>query len=73
LLNEPSAAAVAYGLYRTSTDLPNAEQPPRHVALVDFGSSALQIPILAFQERQIEGIHCYCYNFILKHCALKVL
>jgi molecular chaperone DnaK (HSP70) len=47
LLNEPSAAAVAYGLYRTSTDLPNADQPPRHVAFVDFGSSALQV---IFQE-----------------------
>lgn len=34
LLNEPSAAAVAYGLYRTSTDLPNAEQPVMSLSLI---------------------------------------
>lgn len=59
MLNEPSAAAVAYGLYRTSTDLPNAEQPPRHVAFVDFGSSALQVAISAFHKGKVkvENVH----------------
>lgn len=58
LLNEPSAAAVAYGLYRTSTDLPNAEQPPRHVAFVDFGSSALQVAISAFHKGKVKMLAC---------------
>lgn len=53
-MNEPSAAAVAYGLYRTSTDLPNADQPPRHVAFVDFGSSALQVAIAAFHKGKVK-------------------
>lgn len=54
LLNEPSSAAVAYGLYRTSTDLPNPDQPPRHVAFVDFGSSALQVAIAAFHKGKVK-------------------
>ncbi|EFX67876.1 hypothetical protein DAPPUDRAFT_229110 [Daphnia pulex] len=58
LLNEPTAAAVAYGLYRTSTDLPNADQPPRHVAFVDFGSSALQVAISAFHKGKVKMLAC---------------
>nr|QWA14828.1 heat shock cognate 70c [Diaphanosoma celebensis] len=54
LLNEPSAAAVAYGLYRTSTELPNPDQPPRHVAFVDFGHSALQVAIAAFHKGKVK-------------------
>ena len=57
-MNEPSAAAVAYGLYRTSTDLPNPDQPPRHVAFVDFGSSALQVAIAAFHKGKVK-VSCY--------------
>jgi hypothetical protein len=38
----------------TSTDLPNAEQPPRHVAFVDFGSSALQVAISAFHKGKVK-------------------
>ena len=53
-MNEPSSAAVAYGLYRTSTDLPNTDQPPRHVAFVDFGSSALQVAISAFHKGKVK-------------------
>jgi len=54
LLNEPSAAAVAYGLYRSSTDLPNPDQPPRHVAFVDFGYSALQVAVAAFHKGKVK-------------------
>ena len=54
LLNEPSAAAVVYGLYRSSTDLPNPQQPPRHVAFVDFGHSALQVAIAAFHKGNVK-------------------
>jgi len=54
LLNEPSAAAVAYGLYRSSTDLPNPDQPPRHVAFVDFGHSSLQVAIAAFHKGKVK-------------------
>lgn len=54
LMNEPSSAAVAYGLYRTSTDLPNTDQPPKHVAFVDFGSSALQVAISAFHKGKVK-------------------
>jgi len=54
LMNEPSSAAVAYGLYRSSTELPNPDQPPRHVAFVDFGSSALQVAISAFHKGKVK-------------------
>lgn len=54
LLNEPSAAAVAYGLYRSSGDLPNTDQPPKHVAFVDFGASALQVAIAAFHKGKVK-------------------
>lgn len=54
LLNEPSAAAVAYGLYRSSGDLPNPDQPAKHVAFVDFGSSALQVAIAAFHKGKVK-------------------
>lgn len=54
LLNEPSAAAVAYGLYRSGGDLPNADQPAKHVAFVDFGSSALQVAIAAFHKGKVK-------------------
>ena len=53
-MNEPSSAAVAYGLYRSSTELPNPDQPPRHVAFVDFGSSALQVAISAFHKGKVK-------------------
>ena len=47
---------MAYGLYRSSGDLPNADQPAKHVAFVDFGSSALQVAIAAFHKGKVKVI-----------------
>ena len=52
LLNETTAAALAYGLYRT--DLPDPASPdpaaaaPVNVAFVDVGANALQVSIVSF-------------------------
>ena len=46
LLNETTATAVAYGIYKT--DLPEAS--PVHVAFVDVGHSATQVSIVAFKR-----------------------
>ena len=46
LLNESTASALAYGLYKT--DLPEAASPPVNVAFVDAGANALQVSIVSF-------------------------
>ncbi|KAK9833522.1 hypothetical protein WJX81_001116 [Elliptochloris bilobata] len=49
LLNETTATALAYGIYKT--DLPEGE--PVNVVFVDIGEDALQVSIVAFKKGQL--------------------
>jgi len=51
LLNETTAAALAYGIYKQ--DLPVEPEKPRNVAFVDMGYSSLQVVICAFQKGKL--------------------
>ncbi|PKI84710.1 adenyl-nucleotide exchange factor sse1 [Malassezia vespertilionis] len=50
LINEPTAAALGYGI--TKTDLPEPENP-RNVMFVDLGHSSYQVSIVAFSKGQL--------------------
>ena len=56
LVNEPTAAALAYGIYKQ--DLPAQEEPPRNVVFVDFGHSALQVYSVAFNKAKLKVTAC---------------
>jgi heat shock 70kDa protein 4 len=51
LLNETTAAALAYGIYKT--DLPEGASPPLNVAFVDAGADALQVSIVSFTKGRL--------------------
>lgn len=51
LLNETTAAALAYGIYKT--DLPDGGAPPLNVAFVDAGADALQVSIVSFTKGRL--------------------
>eukprot|EP00123_Amoebidium_parasiticum_P017060 comp23693_c0_seq1/m.40682 comp23693_c0_seq1/g.40682 ORF comp23693_c0_seq1/g.40682 comp23693_c0_seq1/m.40682 type:complete len:828 (-) comp23693_c0_seq1:493-2976(-) len=51
LMNDTTAAALAYGIYKQ--DLPEDENKPRYVALVDIGHSSMQVAIAAFVKGKL--------------------
>ncbi|XP_047545505.1 heat shock 70 kDa protein 4L isoform X4 [Vanessa atalanta] len=51
LMNETSATALAYGIYKQ--DLPAPEEKPRNVVFVDFGHSSLQVAACAFNKGKL--------------------
>lgn len=52
LLNETAAAALNYGIYKQ--DLPDPEDKPRNVVIVDCGHSAIQVSIVAFNKMKLK-------------------
>ena len=52
LMNEPTAVALAYGIYKQ--DLPNPDDPPRNVVFVDMGHSSLQVTACAFNKAKLK-------------------
>ena len=53
LLHETTAAALAYGIYKT--DLPEGEgAAPVNVAFVDAGASSFQVSIVAYKKGQLK-------------------
>lgn len=52
LMNDTSAVALCYGLFKT--DLPAAEEKPKHVAFVDLGHASLQVCVAAFNKGKIK-------------------
>lgn len=51
LLNETTATALAYGIYKQ--DLPLPEEKPRNVVFVDCGQSSLQVSACAFNKGKL--------------------
>lgn len=51
LINDTTATALGYGI--TKLDLPEQDQPPRHVAFVDIGYSDYQVSIAAFNKGKL--------------------
>ncbi|KRT83715.1 hypothetical protein AMK59_3402, partial [Oryctes borbonicus] len=56
LLNETTATALAYGIYKQ--DLPLPEEKPRNVVFVDCGQSSLQVSACAFNKGKLEMLSC---------------
>jgi len=52
IMSETSAVALSYGLFKQ--DLPAPEEPPRNVAFIDMGHSALQVCICAFNKGKVK-------------------
>uniref|UniRef100_A0A8D2NN51 Heat shock 70 kDa protein 4 n=1 Tax=Zosterops lateralis melanops TaxID=1220523 RepID=A0A8D2NN51_ZOSLA len=52
LINEPTAVALAYGIYKQ--DLPALEEKPRNVVFVDMGHSAYQVSVCAFNKGKLK-------------------
>lgn len=52
LFNETAAAALNYGIYKQ--DLPEPEDKPRNVVIVDCGHSAIQVAISAFNKGKLK-------------------
>ncbi|XP_074650993.1 heat shock protein 105 kDa-like [Tubulanus polymorphus] len=52
LLNDTTAAALAYGIYKQ--DHPEPEAKPRHVVFVDMGNSSLQTAACAFNKGKLK-------------------
>ncbi|CAI6005864.1 unnamed protein product [Closterium sp. NIES-64] len=50
LMHEPTATALAYGIYKT--DL--SETEPLNIAFVDIGHSTMQVSIVAFKKGQLK-------------------
>jgi len=51
LINDTTSVALGYGI--TKTDLPEQDQPPRHVAFVDIGYSDFQCAITAMNKGKL--------------------
>lgn len=52
LMNETTATALSYGFYKQ--DLPAPEEKPRNVVFVDFGHSAIQVSVCAFNKGKLK-------------------
>ncbi|XP_065844122.1 97 kDa heat shock protein-like [Oscarella lobularis] len=52
LMNEPTAAALAYGIYKQ--DLPEPSEKPRNVVFVDMGDSAFQVCACSFNKGKLK-------------------
>ncbi|ODN05638.1 Heat shock 70 kDa protein 4L [Orchesella cincta] len=52
LINETAAAALCYGIYKQ--DLPEPEDKPRNVVIVDCGHSAIQVCVCAFNKGKLK-------------------
>lgn len=52
IVNDITAAAVSYGVFKT--DLPEGEEKPRIVALVDIGHSSYTCSIMAFKKGELK-------------------
>lgn len=62
LLNETAATALNYGIYKQ--DLPEPDDKPRNVVIVDCGHSALQVVVVAFNKGKLKV--CVLDNAIVK-------
>ncbi|KAF8525524.1 heat shock protein [Hysterangium stoloniferum] len=51
IVNDSTAVALGYGI--TKFDLPEPDQPPRHVAFVDIGHSNYSVAVVAFSKGQL--------------------
>jgi heat shock protein 4 len=51
IINDTTAVALGYGI--TKSDLPEADQPPRHVVFVDVGHSNYSVAVVAFSKGQL--------------------
>ncbi|CAL8082052.1 unnamed protein product [Orchesella dallaii] len=52
LINETAAAALCYGIYKQ--DLPEPDDKPRNVVIVDCGHSAIQVSVCAFNKGKLK-------------------
>jgi len=52
LMNETAATALCYGIYKQ--DLPEPEDKPRNVVIVDCGHSAIQVCVCAFNKGRLK-------------------
>jgi len=51
IINDTTAVALGYGI--TKSDLPEPDQPPRHVVFVDVGHSNYSVAVVAFSKGQL--------------------
>nr|CAH7724325.1 unnamed protein product [Callosobruchus chinensis] len=56
LMNEPTATALSYGIYKQ--DLPNPEEKARNVVFVDCGHCSLQVSAVAFHKGKLRMLTC---------------
>lgn len=54
LLHETTAAALAYGIYKTDLPEGGEDSAPINVAFVDAGASSFQVSIVAFKKGQLK-------------------
>ncbi|KIJ23624.1 hypothetical protein M422DRAFT_39529 [Sphaerobolus stellatus SS14] len=51
IINDTTAVALGWGI--TKTDLPEPDQPPRHVVFIDIGHSNYSVAVVAFSKGQL--------------------